>query len=171
MCMIWFLGNPTVNQFIANFLEKVVLLFFKKNSFGKWHYHFWTSRKPNGKPVFSEFPGKAFIISQKEFFWKMTLSFLNNPPGGGGGRIRDPDPQQGFILKQFFWKITLSCLNNLQVVEVVLQRTGAPFEVMAELWDFFRRPDRLNASFKARSATLGQYHRLKWITSTVPSFC
>jgi hypothetical protein len=44
-----------------------------------------------------------------------------------------------------------------QVVEVVLQRTGAPFEVMAELWDFFRRPDRLNASFKARSATLGQY--------------
>jgi len=43
------------------------------------------------------------------------------------------------------------------VVEVVLQRTGAPFEVMAELWDFFRRPDRLNASFKARSATLGKY--------------
>jgi hypothetical protein len=42
-------------------------------------------------------------------------------------------------------------------MEVVLQRTGAPFEVMADLWDFFRRPDRLNASFKARSATLGQY--------------
>jgi hypothetical protein len=47
--------------------------------------------------------------------------------------------------------------NPHKVVEVVLQRTGAPFEVMAELWDFFRRPDRLNASFKARSATLGKY--------------
>jgi hypothetical protein len=67
-------------------------------------------------------------------------------------------------------KLTLSLWNNPQVVVVVLQQTGAPFEVMAELWDFFRRPDRLNASFKARSATLGTvpYFLLTWRVESSP---
>jgi hypothetical protein len=64
-----------------------------------------------------------------------------------------------------------SCLNNLhKVVEVVLERTGAPFEVMADLWDFFRRPDRLNASFKARSANLGKYLTYLLLIALSPVF-
>jgi hypothetical protein len=48
--------------------------------------------------------------------------------------------------------------KSLQLVEVVLRRTGAaPFEVVAEMWDFFRRPDRLNATFRPRSSTLGKF--------------
>jgi hypothetical protein len=83
----------------------------------------------------------------------------------------DPDPRgsktcgsggSGTLIGRFYYFSTILLENDIiilnnphKVVEVVLQRTGAPFEVMAELWDFFRRPDRLNASFKARSATLG----------------
>jgi hypothetical protein len=47
--------------------------------------------------------------------------------------------------------------KGLQTVEVVVKRTGAPFEVIADLWDFFRRVDRLNASFRVRSSSLGLF--------------
>ena len=50
--------------------------------------------------------------------------------------------------------------KSLQTVEIVLRRTGALFEIMADLWDFFRRVDRLNASFRGRSSTIGLSYRI-----------